>query len=81
MAENGRMNKTTAIMNAFNRIMLAHKGIVLCEVTTAKVPLLEPWAHKLSLVRLDEANICEALCMCAICDDVSQFNHSLFPYA
>ena len=37
MAENGRMNKAASILDAFNQIMLAHKGIVLVKVTSAQV--------------------------------------------
>lgn len=36
MAENGRLHKAGAIMKAFDKILAAHKGIVVCTVTTAK---------------------------------------------
>lgn len=41
LAENGRLNKVNSIFGAFSKIMSAHRGEVLCTVTTAKV------AHKL----------------------------------
>jgi hypothetical protein len=37
MAENGRINKMKGILNAFDKLMSAHRGEVLCTVTTAKV--------------------------------------------
>lgn len=37
MAENGRMNKAGDVLQAFSTIMQAHKGIVSCAVTSAKV--------------------------------------------
>ncbi len=37
MAENGRYNYIDAVANAFGTIMAAHRGEVVCEVTTAKV--------------------------------------------
>ncbi|CAB3226742.1 unnamed protein product [Arctia plantaginis] len=36
MAENGRLNKLEAVINAFKIMMAAHRGEVTCEVTTAK---------------------------------------------
>jgi F-type H+-transporting ATPase subunit O len=36
LAENGRMNKVGGVLNSFNKIMSAHRGEVLCSVTTAK---------------------------------------------
>lgn len=36
MAENGRLNKLDSVINAFKLIMSAHRGEVVCEVTTAK---------------------------------------------
>ena len=36
LAENGRLNKIDAIINAYKLIMSAHRGEVVCEVTTAK---------------------------------------------
>jgi F-type H+-transporting ATPase subunit O len=36
LAENGRLNKLDAVINAFKLIMSAHRGEVVCEVTTAK---------------------------------------------
>lgn len=36
LAENGRLNKIDQIINAFKLIMSAHRGEVICEVTTAK---------------------------------------------
>ena len=37
LAENGRFNMVGNVTNAFNTIMAAHRGEVVCEVTTAKV--------------------------------------------
>ena len=37
MAENGRLSKMNEITAAFGKIMSAHRGEVLCSVTTAKV--------------------------------------------
>ncbi|CAO1403625.1 unnamed protein product [Diamesa serratosioi] len=36
MAENGRLKKMDAVINAYKLIMAAHRGEVVCEVTTAK---------------------------------------------
>lgn len=36
LAENGRLNKIDSIINAYKLIMAAHRGEVVCEVTTAK---------------------------------------------
>ena len=36
LAENGRLKKLDAVVNAFSTIMAAHKGEVTCEVITAK---------------------------------------------
>lgn len=36
LAENGRLKKLDNIINAFATIMAAHRGEVVCEVTTAK---------------------------------------------
>ncbi|XP_072932755.1 ATP synthase subunit O, mitochondrial [Epargyreus clarus] len=36
MAENGRLDKLEAVINAFKIMMAAHRGEVTCEVTTAK---------------------------------------------
>lgn len=36
LAENGRLKKIDAIINAFKQIMSAHRGEVVCEVTTAR---------------------------------------------
>lgn len=36
LAENGRLNKIDSIINAYKLIMSAHRGEVVCEVTTAK---------------------------------------------
>ncbi|XP_040194849.1 ATP synthase subunit O, mitochondrial [Rana temporaria] len=45
LAENGRLNNTTDVINAFGKIMSAHRGEVLCSVTTSSP--------------LDEANLTE----------------------
>lgn len=36
LAENGRLNKLDNIINAYKLIMSAHRGEVVCEVTTSK---------------------------------------------
>lgn len=36
MAENGRLKKLDSVINAYKLIMSAHRGEVVCEVTTAK---------------------------------------------
>merc|ERR1712088_762895 len=36
IAENGRFNLVGAVAGAFNTIMAAHRGEVVCEITTAK---------------------------------------------
>ena len=36
MAENGRLGKLEAVINAFKLMMAAHRGEVACEVVTAK---------------------------------------------
>ncbi|XP_076077745.1 ATP synthase subunit O, mitochondrial-like [Mytilus galloprovincialis] len=36
LAENGRLNKLSGVLDAFEKIMSAHKGEVQCVVTTAK---------------------------------------------
>ena len=40
IAENGRFNLVGAVAGAFNTIMAAHRGEVVCEITTAKVIIL-----------------------------------------
>ena len=37
LAENGRLNKLSSLFNAYGKIMGAHRGEVICSVTTAKV--------------------------------------------
>jgi len=37
LAENGRLNKVSGVLGAFAKIMSAHRGEVMCSVTTAKV--------------------------------------------
>ena len=37
LAENGRFNIAESVAAAFNTIMAAHRGEVVCEITTAKV--------------------------------------------
>jgi hypothetical protein len=37
MAENGRYGSFESVINTFSAIMSAHRGEVVCEVTTAKV--------------------------------------------
>lgn len=36
LAENGRLNKLEAVINAFKIMMAAHRGEITCEVVTAK---------------------------------------------
>lgn len=36
LAENGRMTKIDGVVNAFKQLMSAHRGEVVCEVTTAR---------------------------------------------
>ncbi|KAK2164899.1 hypothetical protein NP493_1393g00008 [Ridgeia piscesae] len=36
LAENGRLKNIRGVMNSFNRLMSAHRGEVVCVVTTAK---------------------------------------------
>ncbi|KAJ1113176.1 hypothetical protein NDU88_001431 [Pleurodeles waltl] len=36
LAENGRLNNTAEIISSFSKIMSAHRGEVLCSVTTAR---------------------------------------------
>jgi F-type H+-transporting ATPase subunit O len=36
LADNGRLNKMNGVFGAFNKLMSAHRGEVLCTVTTAK---------------------------------------------
>ncbi len=37
LAENGRYSHVDAVVKTFGTIMAAHRGEVVCEVTTAKV--------------------------------------------
>jgi len=37
LAENGRLTQTMSIINAFGKIMSAHRGEVTCVVTSSKV--------------------------------------------
>lgn len=37
VAENGRLNKLENMFKAFATLMSAHRGELLCEITTAKV--------------------------------------------
>lgn len=36
LAENGRLSKIDGIINSFKQLMSAHRGEVVCEVTTAR---------------------------------------------
>lgn len=36
LAENGRLTKIDGVINAFKQLMSAHRGEVVCEVTTAR---------------------------------------------
>jgi F-type H+-transporting ATPase subunit O len=46
MADNGRLNKASTVFNAFERIMSAYRGEVICVVTTAK-PLDQAYMKEL----------------------------------
>jgi F-type H+-transporting ATPase subunit O len=46
LADNGRLNKLNAVFGAFNKLMAAHRGEVLCLVTTAK-PLDQAYVTEL----------------------------------
>ena len=37
VAENGRYSSIDSIVSSFSTIMAAHRGEVVCEITTAKV--------------------------------------------
>ena len=37
LAENGRYSYINSVVGAFETIMAAHRGEIVCEVTTAKV--------------------------------------------
>jgi len=39
LAENGRYHSFDSVISTFNTIMSAHRGEVVCEITTAKVCL------------------------------------------
>ena len=52
IAENGRFNLVGAVAGAFNTIMAAHRGEVVCEITTAKVMILfKFWGILLTFTR------------------------------
>lgn len=36
LAENGRLSKIDGVLNAFKQLMSAHRGEIICEVTTAR---------------------------------------------
>jgi F-type H+-transporting ATPase subunit O len=36
LAENGRLNKVNGVLSSFSKIMSAHRGEVMCTVTSAK---------------------------------------------
>ena len=42
LAENGRYNYVNAVVNSFGVLMAAHRGEVVCEITTAKVKNISP---------------------------------------
>ena len=44
LAENGRLNKVSGVIGAFAKIMSAHRGEVMCVVTTAKVNISDTWS-------------------------------------
>ena len=37
MAENGRLKRLDAVINTYKTMMAAHRGEVVCQVTSAKV--------------------------------------------
>lgn len=50
MADNGRLSRLTDVINLYLELMSAHRGEVICKVTTAKVStcifnqyILESW--------------------------------------
>ena len=49
MAENGRLSKLTEVINLYIELMSAHRGEVICKVTTAKVRslIINPIARKI----------------------------------
>uniref|UniRef100_A0A646QIR3 Oligomycin sensitivity conferral protein n=1 Tax=Hemiscolopendra marginata TaxID=943146 RepID=A0A646QIR3_9MYRI len=47
LTDNGRLNKLSAIVNVFLRLMSAHRGDILCEITSAKA-LDEPTKNELT---------------------------------
>lgn len=42
MADNGRLSKLTDVINLYLELMSAHRGEVICKVTTAKVSIFKP---------------------------------------
>lgn len=70
MAENGRLDKLDSVINAYKLIMSAHRGEVVCEVTTAK-PLEAGQRKEL------EAQL--KVILKYICEFRSSYNN-LFPY-
>lgn len=42
MADNGRLSKLTDVINLYLELMSAHRGEVICKVTTAKVGIFKP---------------------------------------
>lgn len=42
LAENSRLSATSGILDAFSKLMSAHRGEVTCTITTAKVCRFEP---------------------------------------
>ena len=60
MAENGRLNRTEGVIKAFSQIMSAHRGEVMCSVTTAKVTgLFNGVCYPVELV--DECHLTEMM--------------------
>jgi len=47
LADNGRLNKLNAVFGAFDKMMSAHRGEVICTVTTAK-PLDQAYLKELT---------------------------------
>lgn len=41
MADNGRLSKLTDVINLYLELMSAHRGEVICKVTTAKVSIFK----------------------------------------
>lgn len=43
MADNGRLSRLTDVINLYLELMSAHRGEVICKVTTAKVSIFNQY--------------------------------------